>query len=60
MQLKIPPMEIRLCYIVNSVTADEVATQGARISTAKVFTQLFRNVPVLALEGLIYFDMFHI
>ena len=42
-------------YIVNIVTADDLATQGARASVAMVLTYFSWNIPVSTPEGLIFF-----
>ena len=46
-----------LYYIVNSMNADDLATQGARPSAAMVLTYFSQNIPISAPEVFICFDV---
>ena len=49
----------RLSYVVSTLVADDLATQGARTSAAMVFTHVSRNIPFSAEAGFI-FKVFHL
>ena len=46
--------ELRLSYVINSIAADVLTTQGARSTAAMVLAGLSWNIPVSPAEGLIF------